>query len=1214
MVRRSQPDRSLLPCWSEYPGFSVPREACLTRRELFAIDLLHIELRLKKCDREESVDTDFDGDANVVSIMIPHLLSTMSNLDEEIVDSVCNDDLVWISLKIRCYWLAAAFFFWRGRLCHNISESREAENEGLKYIEETIKCLSLPESHPIRALSIPHLESPGRTGLHWKELSMTTLTAFRDEIQASSIILLAREQFLEVTSIIRGTDEDGDLESSMDRDTLFATGEALLERYKSPIGSEKAKHFELIHDFLEVHGRELLYRNSEDEDDRNTMEMLEKIVPSGSITVGYLLGLENPCILTILLACLQSKPDKMFEVARLLARLVITIGYLHQNILDDNQTRRQAEFGIPMDVFDESDDSSQSSKSTDGSASGKAGGSVNRTKLIQYAQLMRLLLERIRRVVCDDLSSDEQSQFLKDDDCYRVLHISLSFSATWFNCHGHRTGEGCEDMEDRGVLISIQKLFRSFSRISSSKVSLGLLTRVYLMGSVRIISQQRETLSQLFQSPCHRQDRASRQRTMRSRAELLAAVCCDIGLLLSTNLVHVKAGVMTRSELFKEEGFNVESNEPLLPVLCDSLLWLWCIASGVDQSKTSRNQSIVSLDQFSKECLRIPVAAAIVGLCGSAATTIRCTGNLDRESASLQNSTAQICLTEFFDSDASAMEWLSDDGDEASPGGRRHEGLLRVISQAVHCINHVTGVIDETSQCTEHITQHGPLLPLVVVRVLNKLADCLLADFLPESIHEAEDVDDDEREWFEFPFGTRSTGALLDFIIHKSYYCLHGFTLVGDGKDCAGNATENRKAKTFLPENENAAAMLYGCIMRAYSRGRKSPPKGSLETVLAVLPRNEETKRSKAICNYLFSTNKDFFQLKDLLLLMSKGSNWDANFLDLRSYVSKRTEDSKENTLKDKSLMVRRGISELIAHGPLPVHQDSSGDQDKRAPTCQTEKELSKKFDALVDGLCYGDMTDCKSWYKAAQCLVTKADLIADRLGLSKGLARNKNFFVPKHQKQAENSLEIGELLSVQEKGAQLKKEGSVRVLGQNLLLFSKHSWSSFESLQACSNEIRSSYNFPARRQSDEDQIEVFETRLLQEIDTYFSKKKFAAWQESWGGLFVSSLRIVAIRCMCFALFILYERGDEYGSAERAMFSEITEALAVELYSELTASQEYGFPMHTMTPYRKRALAETSLAFFERVIEIEKVPEGRGGENPRVTWDLLFMVGKVSPA
>ena len=64
-----------------------------------------------------------------------------------------------------------------------------------------------------------------------------------------------------------------------------------------------------------------------------------------------------------------------------------------------------------------------------------------------------------------------------------------------------------------------------------------------------------------------------------------------------------------------------------------------------------------TLSRDSKDCLTVPVVTAIVGFCGSAVTTNGHPGGRNRKDTMEEN----ISLVEFYDSDASAMEWLSDD-------------------------------------------------------------------------------------------------------------------------------------------------------------------------------------------------------------------------------------------------------------------------------------------------------------------------------------------------------------------------------------------------------------------------------------------------------------------------------------------------------------------------------------------------------------------------
>ena len=60
--------------------------------------------------------------------------------------------------------------------------------------------------------------------------------------------------------------------------------------------------------------------------------------------------------------------------------------------------------------------------------------------------------------------------------------------------------------------------------------------------------------------------------------------------------------------------------------------------------------------------------------------------------------------------------------------------------------------------------------------------------------------------------------------------------------------------------------MLFRCLTRTYTNGRKLPPKAALETVAAALPKPRETAKSRLIRDFLFTTKTDkSFNLHDLI-------------------------------------------------------------------------------------------------------------------------------------------------------------------------------------------------------------------------------------------------------------------------------------------------------------------------------------------------------------
>lgn len=1221
ITRRSQSSQIMVPSWSAF-GFTMPCKALHRSIELFAIDLLHIEFRLKRCEREEHIDTDFDADGNVVSSMVPWLLSKIEELDETLQGS--SDERTWTSLKARCYWLAAGFYFWLGRRCQNVSESREAEMAGLGYIEETLGCLSLPGSCPIVCVQTPHLGSPGRTGHHWKELSAESITTFRDDIQASSIVLLAQEQFLEAASKIDGTAGDGVLREE-DRDAFFAIGTALLERYLTPVDSPNAKHVELVDDFLSVYGDELLSRPlvATGDEDQSFYSLFDVLVPTGRVDAQHLLGLSSPCILTILVTCLNMREEKRADVVGLLARLAITVTGLHGIFRGNVEQPRRRMSGTDFSTNDSDSEEDFGSDDEEGVSDGRPTRRVDRLRLQQYARLVQLLNEKVRLIVKDHMTDVEKSLFVQSEDCRRMISASLRFAADSFSKSLDRkmVRTAHDDTEDLQVFLSTKILFGTACDCASTEAAEKDLVRLYLKGLVRIIAQQRLVLSSLLQSKVGPEGRSLRGQLRKRRSELTAAVCCDLGLLLSRNLVHADAGVIKRSDLF-EGSHSIDGELPGdLVVLSESLLWLWGAASGLEAAAartvagSTTGRKAESLDRASRDRLQVPVAAAIVGMCGSAVSTmLHEHGRHSTQGRKSGADTDQICLTEFYDSDTSAMDWLADAGEGVDVAGKKHEDLLRVISQVVYCVKHVYETISEDEALSYphysgYLTNHGPLLPLIVSRVMNKFADRLLVDFIGDGV----DQEAGAALWSDYAFGTRTTGLQLDSTLYRAYKCLHGFTLVNasDGRESSGGgpAASDSSNPRSPPEHPAAAASLYRCIMRAYSQGRKSPPKAALETVLFSLPPVEESEKAKKVRKYLFAPDDGHFEMKDLISLVTKDSSWEMRFSDMQEWDWDNMQtDNASKVNEDEATTVRKGIASLLAQGPLPAFQDSGNENDTLPSTLQLEKEFSKKFNAIIDDVCYGNTGDCESWYKAAQCLVSKSDLIADRLGLSKGFVRSPNFYVPERQSLPEASLGIAELLSEQEREARLKSEGWVNCLGHDQSIYVRHFWSNFESLQSCSAEIGSAYKETCA-DDENNNSDAFKAQVWTDIEKLFAKNDFVGWQQAWGGLFVSSLRMMALRCMCLGVYVLYKRRER--SAEEALLvSEVTEFLGVTLYSQLMGSQVYGYPMHVMTDLQKRELAEASLTCFERAVE-DSATSGRESDDGRITWDLLFMIGKV---
>jgi hypothetical protein len=728
-------------------------------------------------------------------MLVPVLLETLKELDRESEISTRE----WVALKARCYWLAAGFFIWRGRICSNVHESREAEAAGLDYINDTLVCLGLPTSNPIKNIATPHLTAPERKDVHWKVLSVTSLTAFRNEIQASSIVLLTQERFLEANSKVKG-----DVLSDDERESLYAIGRTLLKRYEAPTDSAESKNVEIIDDFIGIHGNKMLLNASETTDSANSVQSwFDEIVPTAGSDVKFVQTLSNnPCILSILVTCLQTRSDEEHLTVALYIRLIITLGEMCRNnlqIASGDETRDSK-----MDDSSDSDEESFSSNGGQGSTNGLS--SAAGLRLRQYSILIQLLCEKMRCTYKKQVNSLHLPSLMQSGECMKMLQSSLTLCSDWFRYPKAKAGYDTEDREDLKMFGTIH----SFWRTIRSGLSLES-RRVYIFALMRMIVKQRQIVGSLLDSKSGRAGRFLLQRVVKRRSELLSAVCCSLGHELSTHKCTVDSEGLRPSDIIRES----ETWQKIKAVLLESLLWLWKVST-LNECQT-------------KERLHVPVAVAMIGLCGSAASFLpKLRHQVPGEDIKLAS------LVEFFDSDASASAWLSDE--ENVPG---HADLLRVVAQAVHCVDNVFGQVEE-KDCVSfnhwvgYTTDYGPLLPLVVSRVLNNFAEILLVQF---DAAEDDKTDVEVKKlssiWSDYHVGTRDTGILLDSLLYKAYKCLHGFTLLsaGDGKESSAS-TGVPKAQRFKTENVASAAALYRCIMRAYSQGRKSPPKASLDCVL----------------------------------------------------------------------------------------------------------------------------------------------------------------------------------------------------------------------------------------------------------------------------------------------------------------------------------------------------------------------------------------------
>jgi len=395
--------------------------------------------------------------------------------------------------------------------------------------------------------------------------------------------------------------------------------------------------------------------------------------------------------------------------------------------------------------------------------------------------------------------------------------------------------------------------------------------------------------------------------------------------------------------------------------------------------------------------------------------------------------------------------------------------------------------------------------------------------------------------------------------------------------------------------------------MRASGFGRKTVPKNALDTIQAALPEFERRNGAEKLRECLFDTKSDMFDLNGLVSVVQKASSWETYFTAVSECLeisSVEDEASKD----DESSLVRQGIAHLIAQGPLPQYQEGA-DTDARVESASVENELARKFDALLFELSYGNGANCKNWVKAAQCCWTKADMIADRIGKQKKFVQCPDFVVKGPITCQLEGISLSDLVERQEQEDRLRLVGWTEIIGHDLSVFMEHCWSSLESLKDCSRALER--QFKSSTDHFEDMADSIQT--YEEVTKLFRNKELGLWQHSWGGLFVSSLRVLARRCMTVALYVSYKELDRtIEPGDNRLSAEICESLGTFMYSEVSGSQIYGYPMRSLTQSRKRRFADLAAIFYSEALFLQRTRPKKDKATVAADWDILFMIGKVS--
>ena len=1201
LSQRSGHGYKLDQCWLGPP---IRGSTTLAERVRYlSVNLLNAELRLRRCEDNDFEVTDFDCDANVTTLLLPALLCGVSLT---VLDKSCKISNALIAIKARCHWFAAGYYLWRSRTSYCVRDSKEAESLALEQIDQVLASICRPSSSPAANISTPHLTSPRRSDAVWRNLSESELHRFRDEIQAAAVVSNARQRFQEKVETISALWETLDSQPLQVEDLtgLSDIGKELSERYDLSLTSARTRFEELIDDFLITCNHELvvfLHKDHQAVSCRSYWGNLWDLIPLGTPGIAGLTNISHPSILTIFCSCLQAAPGGTSLVLTILTRVIQILLQQQALLLSKLSHLDVKRRGLANAELSDDDSISDNGLDCGDLSSGIHHRNTDENKILLIGVLVDFVMHKIADYYQNNLVEDGTKNMTMSHELSLAVHLALGFVADWYTRLFNNRTLAQHLSLDAKLFFRIHSLVEAY-RGSFCAGNTSSLDKVYFTGMVRVIITQQSAISVLLQlSKGNRMGRAVRQRACMTRANLISIVGAEIGRLLSLSPITIVGSKITHCGLLVSladretpHGEEVSGfHSSLIVSFVESLLWLWSSVVGSDPSLGGAT----SLERMIAEELSTPLAVIITSLCGAGLSIVTHKPEGLDTGEIMQN---QLCLREFFDSDASINEYDSDKGDGCALTG--HSTVLQCVSQAVQCIAVVFARVNERTllsfepkfDCGQ---EHGMLLPLVVTRVLSSLADLLLVECSNDKSRSS--------LWAEeYPFGTRTTGLLLDATLHKAYRLLYGFTISSSSKESSHTSDDQLSTKS-RPECPDAAAQLYRCILRTYKNSRKSPPKSALQCVASSLPPVVETLSIQSVRNFVFFANKESFLSCDVRDVVSKAKGWTSLFDELNSSLHNYSKESEDHN-QDDMMKVRRGIYRELAKGPLPPlssgtvdssHKGEESNTDERFVAAQNEQSLSRKFHCILDDLSFGHTANAEGWAGAAQCLQLKANLIADRIGYSKGFSRSLNFIVPTNQESSEESLTLPELLKRQEQDYCFKKKGWVPFIGNDLSLFVDYSWTSFKSLTTCFQNL-------SPKESD-----PLELQVLLQLKKLIENSDFVAWQQALGGMFVEGLRRMATKCLLTALFVLDFKSNHVPDDE-VLKSEIFESLGTLQYSQLMGNQVYGYPMQVLTDFKKRDISNTARLCFETAL-VTVNSTGDADDESQITWDLQFMIGKV---
>lgn len=1122
-----------------------------TALTVFAVNLLNAELRFMRCESSDLCSDDHK-ESDFLAFVIPNLLQFASESSEFFSCRQLTE------LRLRTYWLACSYYFWVGR-CTDSSIAKAAEDTARNYLNKATLVLSDKSLHGLK-IKTPHLD-------HWHEISAEALAKYKEHIHSSAVVSQARQYFIDAQIKIResGSRCDYNLDADV-REKFAMLGSELLERFNVGNDNFRKNVNELLSDFRLIHEDDLF--PNEDVLSAQSLKTvwdgevhwgkIWKDIPS-CIATFNVRDEFRPSIIQILATSLMASDDKTPSLLLIYSKVALAALFqFSQHLLKAH--------GVPQVRSDPIAETSDDNECTTIDILSKSECS-----LLRIASFFSdKLTENIASITSDSILHHIFETCLAGEG---VMHTFIFESFNSLPLHQMNTIE----------TILYTRHIKSVSRLVHSLRASKWLSRNqqeniesnYFVALVNAFITQKMYFVHLKSSTTDKRTKKW-QTQVASKAEIVYVLASEVAELLSLNPSVVCANGVTRLSHLINALRDLDTAKESYSVLAQfvaALLWFW---EFLHDASTPAN------------ILMVPISSSIIALCGSHGVSMEGTicnvdDGFDRGIQS---------LSDYFDSDDSVNgSFLADDSSEV--GEQRYRKLtLRKICQLVQCVSIVFHSIEHKAieqSCPSFPSScHGPFLPLVVVRVLSNMSQGLFQLFSQDTKGDA------------YPFGARECGAMIDNLLGKAYRYLYGFSF---------SSGDTVLLRHYAPESIEAAISVFYCIKRVYRDSRKaSPPSKAFEIIGLALPTADEDNVSKAIKTFLFDVDKEFEEKNNPLLSpTSLPPGFPEWVFDAESNICPA--DERQNDIEQ----LRRGVAHELAKGSMNnFHSPEQPQDDTKNQSLSAERELTQshelslyqKFRAVLNDLCY-DPKNIERWVVLSECLGFKADIICDRLVRVQNQFDSSEFGLnSKSKREYSATLSLDQLKVSQLEEYRSRRKNWKPFLGRSLHVYMQYPWSNLTSLEACAKEVMTSIYqsnendaVPAEDSTNSDYL------CWKEIQSQFVNGNYAAWANSWGGLFVTALRKMRLKALLVARHLAK-------NSQKGMHpSEVCEDIGTALYGDLMASTVYGYPIHIMTPYEKRTIAECSNQFFQEAIELAACNEYLQKCHIK-PFESHFMIGK----